>query len=131
MGYPAEPSEFQKATYRSFFETLSQVVPCPTCAQNLQRLLAGPFAESLDAALDAGRLFPWTVDLHNAVNEELGKPPQTLDAAVQELLRPPGVQRVPVAPPLAVMAPAMLIGFLGAFLIAWLVVRLCRRQKVK
>ena len=73
LGYPADPSEDEKAAYRAFFTALGPVLPCAACsahyAQNLQEL-------PLEPALQAGgaALFRWTVDLHNLVNAATGKP---------------------------------------------------------
>jgi hypothetical protein len=80
MGYPESASEYDKAVYRSFFTCLGDVVPCGACAAGYRRLLNLPEARrahglgSLDEALDSGRLFRWTVELHNAVSREIGKP---------------------------------------------------------
>ena len=77
LGYPTVPTEADAAAYRAFFESLDKVIPCEVCANNYRR----HFAEiPIDGFLLGGRgngsqtLFDWTVELHNVVDRELGKP---------------------------------------------------------
>lgn len=126
MGYPQAPSVYEREMYRSFYVSLGQVMPCMTCAQGYQELV-GVAGGGLDAALDSGRLFEWTVELHNAVNAKLDKPELSTSDVVRDLLKPPGATTIPVSPPLAVMLPAMFVGFLGALLVAWLIYIFFRR----
>ena len=70
LGYPAEPTDEQRSAYRRFFATLDAVIPCETCAQNYRRHLT---ELPLDAYLERGALFDWTVEMHNLVDRELGK----------------------------------------------------------
>ena len=87
LGYPSEPTEYQKLAYRTFYANLGEVIPCESCAASFRRMMHKRGGlKSLDAALDASQsratcenkaaspLFDWTVDVHNATNAELGKP---------------------------------------------------------
>lgn len=84
LGYPKEPTEYQKLAYRSFYASLGEVIPCGPCAASYRRMMHKHGGmPSLDAALEAGAgpkscgtspLFDWTVRVHNATNAELGKP---------------------------------------------------------
>ena len=118
LGFPApNPSgsganDYDKAMYRNFFVSLGHVIPCPTCAEILRRHSAA----SLDAALDSGNLFDWTVELHNAVNRELGASDDWTPArALTALAGPLQSRPVPMPmPPFDIMAPALAVGFIVA-----------------
>lgn len=83
LGYPSEPTEYQKLAYRSFYAGLGEVIPCESCSASYRRMMhkRGGLV-SLDEALEGTKvcknstspLFDWTVTVHNAVSEELGKP---------------------------------------------------------
>lgn len=69
-------------SYKKFFDALPYVLPCEKCRKHLiQHLEKHP----MDAALAGGKstLFTWSVELHNAVNEMLGKPSMSVDDALK------------------------------------------------
>jgi hypothetical protein len=69
--YPENPSTKDKQRYKDFFEQLCYVLPCNDCCVHYQKELIG---DSLDKALVSREtLSEWLVDLHNRVNERLGK----------------------------------------------------------
>lgn len=72
LGYPKEPSYAEKKAAKEFYESLTHLIPCPICrihyADHLKEM---PITPSLDTKED---LFRWTVNIHNAVNKDLGKP---------------------------------------------------------
>jgi len=71
LGYPQDPSYGHKKATKEFFESLQQLIPCPICKQHYTSHMAKmPIGPSLDNRKD---LFRWTVDLHNEVNQMLGK----------------------------------------------------------
>jgi len=75
LSYPSEPSYAQKRAAKDFYESLSQLIPCPVCREHYQKHLQKmPISPHLDRRED---LFRWTVDLHNEVNVMLGKPKVT------------------------------------------------------
>jgi hypothetical protein len=75
LGYPNEPTYAEKRAAKEFFESFTHLIPCPTCklhySEHLKEL---PITPSLDNRKD---LFKWTVDMHNLVNKDLGKPEYT------------------------------------------------------
>lgn len=83
LDYPENPTPQDRVKYKSFFENLGSVIPCYKCSVNYKRHIeelplvseAGDFLEN------KGTLFAWTVELHNIVNKELGKPVMSLDSA--------------------------------------------------
>jgi hypothetical protein len=80
LGYPNEPNYAEKRAAKEFYESLTHLIPCPTCrihyADHLKEL---PITPSLDSRKD---LFKWTVDMHNLVNKDLGKPLYTETDAI-------------------------------------------------
>lgn len=71
LGYPREPTYTDKKAMKDFFESLKTIIPCPVCRTHyVSHMGKLPITASLDSRPD---LFRWTVDLHNDVNEMLGK----------------------------------------------------------
>ena len=85
LGCPAEPSVAEAAAYGAFFRSLGAVIPCGTCADNYKRHLA---ELPMEPYVSSGRLFEWTVLLHNIVDRETGKREAawTVEAAYQALV---------------------------------------------
>jgi len=74
LGYPKDPSYAQKRAAKEFFESLAHLIPCPVCREHYSTYLQKmPIIPHLDRRDD---LFKWTVELHNSVNQILGKPRQ-------------------------------------------------------
>ena len=71
LGYPNSPSYEDKSNYKQFYHSLQHVLPCEKCAmnykQNLVKLPIDNHLESRDS------LVKWVIDIHNLVNNELGK----------------------------------------------------------
>jgi hypothetical protein len=75
LGYPNEPTYAEKRAAKEFYESLKFLIPCPICKIHYQEhLKESPVSPSLDTRKD---LFRWTVELHNRVNKDLGKPQYT------------------------------------------------------
>jgi transketolase N-terminal domain/subunit len=71
LGYPNSPTYAQKRAAKEFYESLSQLIPCPVCREHYTKHLeTTPITPHLDRRDD---LFKWTVHLHNEVNSVLGK----------------------------------------------------------
>lgn len=72
LGYPTTPREEDKMNYNLFYSNLWKYIPCMKCALNYKRHLD---ELPIDSFLTSNiKLFEWTVNLHNIVNRELGKP---------------------------------------------------------
>lgn len=71
-GSSFEFTDEQKRDYKDFFQNLHKVIPCGLCSNNyIEHLRALPLDQ--DVMKSSESLFRWTVDIHNLVNEELGK----------------------------------------------------------
>ncbi|CAK9442253.1 uncharacterized protein LODBEIA_P59960 [Lodderomyces beijingensis] len=67
--YPDSPSQTEQSTLSSYIMLFAQVYPCGDCARHFQKLLASypPQTKSRKTAA------LWGCDIHNKVNERLGK----------------------------------------------------------
>jgi hypothetical protein len=71
LGYSNSPTLPEKRAAKEFYESLQYMIPCPICKTHYAEFLKQyPLTPSLDSRAD---LFRWTVQVHNAVNESLGK----------------------------------------------------------
>lgn len=83
INYPDNPTNQDKQKYIMFFESLKHIIPCEKCRLNyIKNLSEMPVHNHLD---NANTLFRWTVDLHNKVNSEIGKPILSYEQATQEI----------------------------------------------
>lgn len=79
IGYPKSPTYEDIVAYKNFYENFWKVIPCYKCSVNYRRHLK---EYPLDNYLtDNKKLFEWTVNLHNIVNKELGKPQMSIEDA--------------------------------------------------
>lgn len=85
LGYPASPSAADKDGARKFFESLKTVIPCPVCREHYKQHLAdSPIEPALE---DKGKLIHWAWDLHNRVNDMLGKPTITVEQFLENMVK--------------------------------------------
>lgn len=88
LGSPASPSTEEKEGIRMFYESLQIVIPCPICRTHYKEALV-----TIPIRLGSrDELVEWVYDIHNHVNEQLGKPVFPWDgfiAAMRALGPPP------------------------------------------
>ena len=73
LSYPEKPTYAHKRAAKDFYESLAHLIPCPKCREHYStHLQKFPISPHLDRRED---LFRWTVNVHNAVNKSLDKPP--------------------------------------------------------
>jgi len=69
-----QPDDVEKIEQTArFFESIPFVLPCPSCSMHCTHM----FSETPPPVRDTAgtkKLFQWTVDVHNKVNERVGKP---------------------------------------------------------
>ena len=83
INYPDNPTQKDKNHYSKFFENLKYIIPCEKCRINyIDSVNKNPVKNHLK---DSTTLFRWTVDLHNKVNSEIGKPILSYEEATKEL----------------------------------------------
>lgn len=81
LSYPEKPTDEVKQKYYNFFESLGYNLPCPTCSYHYREKFKKnpPRLESKES------LFEWTVDIHNSVNRDNGKPEITYAEAIEQI----------------------------------------------
>jgi hypothetical protein len=72
---------------KDFIAAFPSALPCAACGAHFNDVLnAFPFPVGVVNPLE---LFAWSVDVHNVVNNRLGKPVLTYDEALEFWTRPP------------------------------------------
>jgi hypothetical protein len=63
-----------------FVEGYKEIIPCLSCREHFEQVLVdNPVPETDD-------LFKWSVDVHNIVNKQLGKPEFSYEAALTNIV---------------------------------------------
>ena len=73
LQYPLHPSEKDKTLYFEFYKSLGKVLPCAVCRKHFN-VIWNQYPLTTDRLASRSALFAWTVEVHNLVNEDLGKP---------------------------------------------------------
>ena len=60
-----------KKSYKAFISCLQFLLPCEICRSHLNENLS---KDNIDKYMKSGKLFEWSVNLHNIVNKMLNKP---------------------------------------------------------
>ena len=82
MNYPKHPSTADKALYRSFFASLTRILPCEKCAYHYNQHSKD---DPIDLALESrDKLVRWLIKIHNKVNTDLDKPAYTYEQVIEE-----------------------------------------------
>jgi hypothetical protein len=68
FGYPKNPNELDKQTYKLFYESFMKILPCDKCARSSQELLNDDLIKALETRDD---LIKWGHNFHNDVNSKL------------------------------------------------------------
>ena len=67
--YPEDPTDIDKRKYYTFFNSLKNVLPCPTCREHYETNF-----EKIQIRLNNRKeLIEWLIDIHNEVNRSTGK----------------------------------------------------------
>ena len=69
FGYPKEPNELDKETYKTFYTTFMKILPCDGCANKSQKIINDDLIIGLKSR-DA--LIKWGYNFHKIVNDSLG-----------------------------------------------------------
>lgn len=81
LNYPDSPSDEEKQSMRTFFNSVKKVLPCDKCKihfkDNLEKF---PLTDKVLSSRDS--LVMWLIDIHNAVNITTGKPEITYENVV-------------------------------------------------
>lgn len=81
LGASATPSKEDQEGIRSFYESLQVVIPCPICRQHYKQAL-----KTMPPRLQTrAELVEWVYDIHNYINEQLGKPQYSWEAFITNM----------------------------------------------
>jgi len=83
LSYPQVATEETKKKYYAFFESLGHALPCPSCSKHYKE----KFDKYPPPLENHNRLFEWTVDIHNAVNADNGKPLLSYEEAYAQVMK--------------------------------------------
>jgi hypothetical protein len=72
--YPERPSETQIHEMKSWLECLATTIPCDNCAKHFRAYMDKYKSQMYNICSSKDTLFKFLVDIHNKVNERLGKP---------------------------------------------------------
>ena len=75
LQYPDNPTEIDKENYKNFFESLQEVLPCPSCSEHYKNNL-NKFPIRVESK---DELIEWLIDIHNEVNVVNNKEVLTYD----------------------------------------------------
>ena len=71
LGYSTKPTEEERAGVIAFYNSLATTIPCPICKTHYAAFLKKSPVEA--AAHNRQDLIHWVFELHNNVNDQLGK----------------------------------------------------------
>ena len=82
LGYPKKPTNDDKNSYKNFFSTIPNILPCSICSNHFkENLLKYPLTDEVMS--DKMKLFYWSVDMHNEVNKSQNKKIVTYEEALE------------------------------------------------
>jgi hypothetical protein len=75
FNYPENPTKEHKELHKSYFESLTYLLPCDECRESYSKFIKekGDTELNDDALKNKGSLTLWLYNLHNRVNNKLGK----------------------------------------------------------
>ena len=73
--YPEDPTDIDKRKYYTFFNSLKNVLPCPTCREHYET----NFEKFQIRLNNRQELIEWLIDIHNEVNRSSGKKEYSYD----------------------------------------------------
>jgi hypothetical protein len=81
-GYPKEPNDLDKKTYKLFYETFMKILPCNKCSIDSQKMLNEDLIKGLESR---DELIKWGHNFHNAVNFKLGVAQPDLETIMKDV----------------------------------------------
>ena len=82
INYPENPSTTEKENVIKFFTSMGDILPCRYCREHYRKNLK-ILPIRADSKMD---LVYWTIDLHNKVNDDIGKPILSREEALRKVM---------------------------------------------
>ena len=78
LGYPANPTAYDKKNMKTFFTNVGHVLPCEKCKKNYYKhLKTHPLNDEVLSSKE--NLVKWLINIHNEVNKMTGKEIKTYE----------------------------------------------------
>ena len=85
LAYPDNPTNDNKKNYKNFFTGIQYILPCSICRDNYKKHLKDfPLTNKILNSREL--LIKWTIDIHNMVNKETGKPELKYEDALKIII---------------------------------------------
>jgi hypothetical protein len=85
LGYPNNPSKYDKEKYYNFFMSLAEVIPCNICANHFkENLKITPLDD--ESLKNKESLMIWGINMHNHVNKKNGKKIFPIKEAIKAII---------------------------------------------
>ena len=84
FGFPKEPNELDKETYKTFYITFMKILPCDGCSNKSQKIINDDLIIGLESR-DA--LIKWGYNFHKIVNDSLGVKSPELEEFINDITR--------------------------------------------
>ena len=86
LGYPDNPNNNDKEKYKAFFFLIKDILPCKICANHYnENLIKMPLTDKILS--DKELFIRWVIDLHNTVNQIIGKEILDYDSAKKLIIK--------------------------------------------
>ena len=82
FGFPKEPNELDKETYKTFYITFMKILPCDGCSNKSQKIINDDLINGLESR-DA--LIKWGYNFHKIVNDSLGVKSPELEEFIHDI----------------------------------------------
>lgn len=82
LGYPENPNDLDKQTYKLFYETFMKILPCNKCSLSSHKMLNDDLIKALESRDD---LIKWGFDFHNSVNAKLEIKPLSFETFMNDM----------------------------------------------
>ena len=82
FGFPKEPNELDKETYKTFYITFMKILPCDGCSNKSQKIINDDLINGLESR-DA--LIKWGYNFHKIVNDGLGVKSPELEEFIHDI----------------------------------------------
>lgn len=82
FGFPKEPNELDKETYKTFYITFMKILPCDGCSNKSQKIINDDLINGLESR-DA--LIKWGYNFHKIVNDSLGVKSPELEEFINDI----------------------------------------------
>jgi hypothetical protein len=88
FGYPKEPNDLDKETYKTFYITFMKILPCDGCSIKSQKIINEKSIindELINGLESRDALIKWGYNFHKMVNDSLGVKSPELEEFIKDI----------------------------------------------